>query len=200
VAAGRLVCAACQRGLSWIAAPCPRCALPRPCSPCPAASAAFSAAWAPVAFEGPARALVHALKFGGRTAAARPMAAQIAANAPPGVLDAGVLIAVPAHPAHARARGFDQAALLARALARRTGLPALPALTRHAAGRRQVGAGRTARLTRDLGIAARGRMTGTAVLVDDVHTTGATLGACARALREAGAGQVLAVTYARTLR
>ncbi|MDX6666556.1 MAG: hypothetical protein QOG68_2762, partial [Solirubrobacteraceae bacterium] len=52
VAAGRGVCADCHRALAWIADPCGRCGLPRPCAPCPAARAAFSAAWAPVAFDG----------------------------------------------------------------------------------------------------------------------------------------------------
>lgn len=56
------------------------------------------------------------------------------------------------------------------------------------------------RLTAErLDFAARGPASPGAVLVDDVHTTGATLGACARALREAGSERVVAISWARTL-
>jgi ComF family protein len=181
VAAGRDLCPECRASLAWL-------------PPDPAATA-----WAPVAFDGPARTLVHALKFAGRTDAARVMAAQIAANAPPGLLARGGLVPVPAHPRRARERGFDQARLLARRLSARTGLPVVDVLVRRGRGGPQVGSGRRARLARDLGISARRAVSGRLVLVDDVHTTGATLAACARALRAAGAEEVLAVTYARTL-
>lgn len=151
-----------------------------------------------MAFDGPARELVHALKFRGRTAAADIMASQIAANAPAGLLEDGVLVPVPAHPANVRSRGFDQARLLARRLSARTGLRVAPVLVRHGRAR-QLGSGRARRLSQDLGVAAVRGVAGRAVLVDDVHTTGATLTACAGALRHAGASEVVAVTYARTL-
>jgi ComF family protein len=199
--AGRRLCRECHGQLPWLRGPvCGRCALPVPCGPpCPAQHAAFAAAWSPVAFEGPARALVHALKFAGRTAAADVMAAQIAANAPPGLLDReATLVAVPTHPRRRRERGFDQAQLLARALARRTGLPLRAALSRDGPATRQVGADRAHRRS-GVRVAVRRPTLGRVVLVDDVHTTGATLEACARALRAAGAGKVVAVAYARTL-
>ncbi|MCW2967866.1 MAG: competence protein, partial [Solirubrobacteraceae bacterium] len=185
----------------WLRGPlCPRCALPAPCGPpCPAARAAFASAWSPVAFEGPARALVHALKFHGRTAAARVMAAQIAANAPPGLLDGpATLVAAPTHPQRRRERGFDQAQVLARALSRRTRLPMLAVLARQGPATRQLGAGRAQR-SRNVHVAARGRLAGRILLIDDVHTTGSTLDACARELLAAGASEVAAVAYARTL-
>jgi predicted amidophosphoribosyltransferase len=142
---------------------------------------------------------VRALKFAGARPLAQVMAAQIAAGAPPGFLE-GEVVPVPAHPHRRRARGYDPAELLARALARRTGLPLVAALRREGAPVRQIGASRRVRLAPGrLAFAARGPAPARAVLVDDVHTTGATLDACARALRSAGCERVVAVTWARTL-
>jgi predicted amidophosphoribosyltransferase len=203
VRAGEPLCPACRRALPWLAEPrCRRCGLPAPCRPCPAAGGPFDAAWAPLAHDGPARDLVAALKFRGALPAADLMAGQIVAVAPPGLLAApAVLVPVPAHRRRRRARGFDQAEHLARALAARTGLPARAALRRSAPAPRQLGASRAARLEPGrLGIAAAGPGPVHAVLVDDVHTTGATLRACAVALRSAGAQRVACVTYARALR
>lgn len=110
------------------------------------------------------------------------------------------LVAVPAHPARRRTRGFDPAELLARALARRTGLPLAVALWRGASPSRQLGADReTRRATGRLGFEARGPAPRSVILVDDVHTTGATLTACGGALKAAGARRVVALTWARTL-
>lgn len=199
------LCPACRRALPWLGAPlCPRCALPEPCSgtarhACPAASRAWDRAWAPFAHEGPARALVAGLKFRGLLAAADVLAAPIAAGAP-ALLEDAALVPVPADPGRRRARGLDHAALLAGALARRTGRPVAPCLRRRRAPR-QLGAGRSARLAAGGRWApwAAGPVPRRAVLVDDVHTTGATLDGCARALREAGAESVHAVTATRTL-
>ncbi|MBB4664425.1 ComF family protein [Conexibacter arvalis] len=200
--AGARLCAGCRRALPWLTGPrCERCGLPSPCgATCPAAGAAFERSWAPLAHDGPARALVAALKFRGALPVADLMAAQIAAGAPAALLDGAVLVPVPSHPARRRARGFDQAELIAAALARRRGLPLAACLRRGGAATRQLGASRDARLARGrLALAAAGRAPARALLVDDVHTTGATLDACARALRAAGAERVAAVAYARAL-
>jgi predicted amidophosphoribosyltransferase len=200
--AGAALCAGCRSLLPWLRVPrCARCALPAPCGRrCPAARAAFDAAWTPVAYGGAARALVTALKFRGASAAADVMAAQMAATAPPGLLDGAVLVPVPAHRARRRQRGFNQAERLTRALARRTGRPAVRCLVRDGPPTRQLGARRAARLTAGrIAVRARGTAPPVALLVDDVYTTGATLDACARALREAGSGTVRAIAYARTL-
>jgi len=126
------------------------------------------------------------------------MAAQIVAGArlePP-----ATLVAVPAHPRRRRARGFDPAELIAAALARRSGLPLASALRRGGGASRQLGATRTARrAAAGLDFRARGPAPEHVVLVDDVHTTGATLGACAEALRKAGCRHITAITWARTL-
>lgn len=198
---GAVLCGRCRAALPWLRpGRCPRCGLPAPCAPCPARAAAFDAAWSAVAYDGVSRALVHALKFRGALACADVMAAQIAANAPSALL-AGALVPAPADPRRRRRRGFDHAAVLARALAARTGLQVAHGLLRPRALPRQLGAGRVERLRRrGVELEVRGRVPERVVVVDDVHTTGATLDACARALRAAGARRVVALTYARTLR
>src|SRR5204863_9224379 len=125
------------------------------------------------AHDGPARALVGALKFRGVLAAADVMAAQVAANAPPGLLEGATLVAVPAHPARRRRRGFDQAALLVKALARRTRRPAVACLERVDGGARQLGAGRARRRAGGrLEVRCRAPAPAVVALIDDVHTTG----------------------------
>ena len=158
--------------------------------------------WAAVSYEGPARALVAGLKYRGAAGLAMPIAAQIVACAPPRLLAAErVLVPVPLHPARARRRGFNQAERIAAALARRTGLGLLDCLRRRGpAGGRQVGRGRAERLAGIDGLVElrAGIAPREVVLVDDVVTTGATLAACAAALRAGGARSVAALAYART--
>src|SRR5436190_19184152 len=101
--------------------------------------------WAAFAYDGPAGAVVRALKFGGRAALAELMAAQIAAHAPPGLLGRP-LVPVPVHPRHRRGRGIDHAHALAAALARRTRAPLAPCLARSGDPRAQVGRGRRERI------------------------------------------------------
>ena len=199
------LCAACRRALPWLPDDrCPRCALPlpHPRSGCPARDAPFAAAWSAVAYDGRARDALIALKFHAARPLARIMAAQIAANAPPALMphDA-TLVAVPAHPRRRRARGFDPAQLITQALARATGLPIAAPLRRGRKASRQLGASRQARrAAAGLEFTAAGEdPPERVVLVDDVHTTGATVSACAQALRDAGTRQITVVTWARTL-
>jgi ComF family protein len=201
--AGEPLCARCRGALPWLPARrCERCGLPSPCGPrCPAARSAWDRAWSAVAYDGPARELVLALKFRGALPVAGHMAAAISATAPPGLLAGQALVPVPLPRARERRRGFDQAQRLARALSLRTGAPLAECLSRRGGTARQLGASRAARLAAGrLGVeCAPGRAPREAVLVDDVHTTGATFEACARALRTAGSERVCVVSYARTL-
>jgi ComF family protein len=158
--------------------------------------------WAPVAYDGPATALVKGLKFRGAVGLAQPLAAQIASGAPPDLLrPPAALVPVPLDPGRARRRGYNQAERLATAIGARTGMRVADCLRRRGVGGRQVGRGRDERLVALAdavecrpGLAVPER----AVLVDDVVTTGGTLAACADALYGGGAIDIAAVAYALT--
>lgn len=199
--AAEVLCAGCRRELPWLPSPrCSRCGLPSPCRDCPARGSAFAAAWAPLSYDASARRAVTTLKFGGALALADAMAAQIAAGAPVSLVADTALVPVPLHPARRRGRGFNQAELLARSLSQRLHLPLCPCLARCGRASRQLGARRAVRLApARIDIRVRAPVPARALVVDDVHTTGATLDACARALRAGGTRHVACVTYARTL-
>jgi ComF family protein len=181
---GRALCTACRRGLVFLSSD-------------PVVLSGVRV-WAPVAYEGPARGLVRALKFRGALALAREMSALVVASAPRDLLR-GDLVPVPLHPVRQRRRGFNQAAVLADAIARTTGLAISDCLRRRGPGPPQVGRTRGARLSGPAGlIEARARVPPTALIVDDVVTTGATIAACATALRPAGTTEVAAISFART--
>jgi ComF family protein len=178
---GQPLCDRCRRMLRFLAAPSPGVPV-----------------WAALEYEGPARAIVGALKFRGALGLAEPMAALMVAAAPVERLR-GELVPVPLHAARRRRRGYNQAERLAQALGRRTGLAVVDCLSRGGANLRQVGRDRTARLAGPSGsISAGTPVPESAVLVDDVMTTGATLAACAAALRAAGSEEVSALGFART--
>jgi ComF family protein len=195
------LCAECTRDLPWLPERrCRRCGLPSHRRGCPAARAAFAGAWSPLAYEGVARDLVVALKFRAALPVAALMAAHIAANLPAALRAPRALVPVPPQTFRRRRRGFDPAAELAKALAPRLGLPLEPCLRRRDHARRQVGATRAQRRRSGrLAIELRAPPPPAVLLVDDVHTTGATLDACARSLLAGGCREVIAVTYARTL-
>jgi ComF family protein len=181
------LCGRCRAELPWLGS------APFSCGPVPG--------WAPLAYEGPARALVRGLKFGGAAGLAEVMAAHVVANAPRGLLEAGALVPVPLHPARRRRRGYNQAELLAAAVGKRCGLPVADCLERTGSRATQVGRRRAERLVAIAGgIVPKPDVAvpRTAILMDDVITTGATISACAEALSRAGADDVLAVAYART--
>ncbi len=135
---------------------------------------------------------------------AKPLAAFVAAALPDGaeLWGDGVFVPVPLHRKRRRERGFNQAEALASALGRLTGRPVEKrALRRVADIPPQTTMGRAERMANVRGAfrvvrpeRIRGRVV---VLVDDVFTTGSTLGECARELRGAGAADVRALTVAR---
>jgi len=154
--------------------------------------------------DGPARKLVHRLKYSDRTELARPMARWMA-RAGADILDeADLLVPVPLHPLRLWRRRFNQAAALAREVSRETGRPCdLGALKRVKATKSQVGMTRVQRADNvqgafrvEEGAAVRGR---NVVLVDDVLTSGATANAASRVLLRSGAAQVDVLVFARVV-
>lgn len=112
------------------------------------------------------------------------------------------LVPVPTASSRARARGFDQAALLAAGLAARGVGTLAPVLERVGSATRQRGSGRAERLAAgriELHVRTGAAVPERCVLIDDVHTTGATFDACARVLLAAGAEHVSTLAYARAL-
>jgi ComF family protein len=154
-------------------------------------------AWSSASHDGVARSLVAALKFRRLLPVADLMADRIQWLAPAHMLS-GTIVPVPPAPARLRQRGFDPAGELAAALAERLDAPQEQCLSRRS-GRRQVGRRRAERLGQPPRISASGAAPRSVLLVDDVLTTGATMSACAQALRQAGAVRIVAVTFARRL-
>lgn len=145
---------------------------------------AFAACWI---HAGEAAAVVRSLKYGRSTAQVTPISVRMAAVAPA----ADVVTWVPCTPERRRRRGFDPAELLARALARRMGLPVRGSL-RRLDQQPQTARSRAGRLAGPELRVRRARIGGRVLVVDDVCTTGSTLRTAAAALRSAGAGSVAA--------
>jgi ComF family protein len=148
----------------------------------------------------PADALLQAFKYGGKLALAPLLAAPLA-EAAAAVPAPDLLIPMPLHPRRLRERGFNQAAEIAKWVARERALPLDAAgCQRTRDTRAQAGLDWKERRRNVRGaFACKEKMDGLRVaVVDDVMTTGATLAEVARVLRRAGAAEVQAWVVART--
>jgi ComF family protein len=200
------LCAACWRGIDFIRPPlCDRLGLPMPYDTGAATISAAAAADPPpydraravAAHDGAMRTLVHALKFHDRHDVRRLLGRWLVEAGRDLAADAEVVVPVPLARRRLLMRRFNQAAILAREVARLTGLAFEPLLLeRTRATASQVGLSRAARAKNVAGafsVPPRGalRIRGRKILlIDDVITTGSTVGACARALKRAGAVRV----------
>lgn len=206
------LCGSCRRALPGGGRlRCPVCAAPRSaaangCADCARLDPAFSATVAAADYRSPLAEAIVALKFGARTELASGCGRLVAAAVDP-AMAVDALVPIPLAPARLVERGFNQAALIATALARHwpPDAPCRPRLqsrwlSRRRETRRQTGLGGDQRRHNlDRGFVATPAVAGKSVaLVDDVMTTGATLDAAARALRAAGARDVVALVVART--
>ncbi|HET7603178.1 MAG TPA: ComF family protein [Gemmatimonadales bacterium] len=198
-----LICGLCRR--RWQPVPAPLCGR---CGSMAEGSEActFCADWPPgleqaqsaVFLDHGARRTVHALKYQGWWRAAEPMALAMRSLAP--LQPGAVLVPIPLGSRRRRRRGYNQSERLAHALAALTGLPLHEGLLVRARETRSQTAltpeARQANIAGAFEAASRAREQ-RVVLVDDVFTTGATLLDAARALSQAGAAWVGAVTFAR---
>lgn len=202
-----LLCADCRAGLPRLAAACRRCALPvdggAVCAACCARPPPWARAIAPYAYAYPVDRLLHALKYRGVVAYA-PLFADALLDCVDDLPDA--VVAMPLSPARQRERGYNQAAEIARPLARHLRLPLLAGLARvrDTPALAALPWRERRRSMQDAFVptpmptpVVRGMHV---ALVDDVLTTGATLRAATLALQAGGATRVDAWVVARTLR
>lgn len=174
------------------------------CGACLAKPPRIARTRAAVVYDDRSRSLAIRLKYGRKVALARTMA-HFMAPLVDGRRDSAILVPVPLHRTRLWQRGFNQSALVAKEIQKRTGIPSeMLALRRvkrtpplkgmSASQRRRIMAG-AFRVDPDLNLGGR-----TVVLVDDVLTTGSTANACAKALLRAGAERVELVAWARVIR
>jgi ComF family protein len=219
---GASICRACWESLQpWLGPSCERCGLPFAslqavdfvnslCSLCWQGEQEFDMARSYGLYAGNLRKTILHLKFHGRDYLGNRLGALLARpwEALP-EFDSAIVVPVPLDPSRRRQRGFNQAELLARGLVRRLrkeqrfhGLQLVSgSLRRIRATLPQVGLSVSARRENVSGVFSVARpeqvRNRTVVLIDDVMTTGATLSACAAALKRAGASRVLALSLAR---
>lgn len=177
------------------------------CGDCRRKAFAFERARSFALYDRAAVRAVLLLKFDRVEPLARWFALQLAAlvESQPGLLTADVVVPVPLHRERERERGYNQAALIAKPLAKRLKLPYKPVLlvrTKPRPDKRILTVNERWESVRGAFATAAGSQVDKqrVLLVDDVMTTGATLDACARALREAGAISVVSLTVARSVR
>jgi ComF family protein len=204
---GAFLCPDCRAAMPRALPPrCPLCWQPEPlgetCGRCARTRPVFAGARSVYLFEGPVREAVHALKYNHLSALARPMGELMAAYLKAEELPVDLVVPVPLFGRRQRVRGYNQSALLAREPARLNGLPlAERGLSRRLdtpPQARSVDAEARRRNVAGAFAADGSRVEGRRVLlIDDVMTTGATLDACAQALRQGGAASVWALTFAR---
>ena len=204
---GEIICEMCRRRLLRISPPfCPKCGKPLLregiCGEC-YRERAFDGMRSALFFAGLIREAVHQFKYQGIKALADPLGDMLTECFLRYAIPADVVVPVPLHPKKLRERGYNQAGLLGRRMARNLGLPFDDrTLIKARETPPQVGLSREERLRNVKGAFAcrDGALAGRrVVLVDDVITTGATAESCAEALRRGGASSVWIFSLAREI-
>ena len=201
-----LLCRTCFEALPEILRPvCGRCGLPTAfetfvCEECKSVDFGFEGARAPLRYEGVGKEIVHALKYKGYTRLVDRLAAPLMVGALDGDRRFDAVVPVPLHRSRLRRRGFNQAELLARGVARKINAPVSDTLQVVRRTRDQVDLSASERRKNVAGaFSARTRVRGRILLIDDVFTTGATMNSCAEGLVRAGAKEVFALSLCRTV-
>mgnify|MGYP003113177229 CR=1 FL=1 len=208
-------CAECWTDLSFITDPmCMTCGLPFEtgsfstsgetggiiCGDCAGSSRPYDTARAALRYDGNAIPVLLGFKHGGRTHLARLMAEMMARHLPPA---ADLIVPIPLDRKRLAKRGYNQAGLIARALAKRCGFPlGIDTLKRTRPTSSTAGLSRAGRFRAAQGAFAMHRSLAKGqhvILIDDVMTTGATVEAASRTLKRAGAERVDVLVFARAL-
>ncbi len=200
------VCDACRDDLPRNAPCCPRCAAPlaadpgeAPCGSCQARPPPFARALAPLSYEFPVDAAIRSLKFRRRLEFVPVLSAAMWEALMDSGLQPDLVVPVPLHFMRHGRRGFNQAELLARPVARALGSPLVTKASRVRATRTQSGLDAPGRRRNMAGVFSVAGLppAAHALIVDDVMTTGVTVGELARALRKAGIEEVSVLVAAR---
>lgn len=207
---GERLCVRCRNEIEYLTGRlCQRCGYPRAastpdCEPCRRMPFVGQGLRSLAFHSGTLRKAIHALKYRRNPPLSESCAELMSQGWPESLPADAVLMPVPLSSERMRERGFNQAELLARQLAHKRRLPVeSDSLQRHRATRTQVGLNAPQRRDNVAGAfsAEPRRVKALSILlIDDVCTTGATLGACAAALLQSGAKQVWAYTLARARR
>jgi ComF family protein len=206
---GDFLCPACLKSLPRISPPlCPRCGRPQSrdtlCPGCAGWQAEIDGIRSPFRFDGVIRQAIHELKYRNLRAVAGLFARLLNDYLTANPVPAEVVAAVPLHPKRLRERGYNQSYLLARELAKLSRLPLVEDCLireRHSLPQARTATASERRTNVANAFACRDRrLEGKQVLlIDDVSTSGATLDACARALKKAGATTVWGLALAREI-
>ncbi|MBA7559816.1 hypothetical protein ES708_01432 [subsurface metagenome] len=206
---GSFICYSCRQTLPRIVPPlCPKCGRPQPsgvlCPHCVSWQAEIDGIRSPFRFEGVIQQAIYKLKYGNIRALAQPLVRLLRDYLLTYPVSGKILVPVPLHPKRLRERGYNQSGLLARELGNIIGLPVIDdCLVRLRHTSPQVKTSTVTERQNNVAGAFSCRGDGLrdkqVLLIDDVLTSGATLDACAAALKAGGATSVWGLTLAREI-
>ena len=200
------LCSSCNANLHRNAKQCRQCAIPLTtdsitCDSCKNQPPAFDQAFAPLLYRFPLTTLFHQIKQGNNPEQLNWMGELLAEEfLAIWKLDPRfTIISIPMHPIDQVIRGFNQTEIFAKKLAQKSGLEISRALKKPLKTKHQAGLKRSERLKNlEQPYQVSGSAPSRVILIDDIHTTGATLNAASKALKLAGSEEIIALTLCRT--